>query len=92
MDVLNSEWQLVGDGADESLVIQNVGTCRIAYTYAAAKPADDGINLDTDEHFILDAGSPAVTITGLDTFSKNVYARALGPITGQLAVEANTTP
>lgn len=91
MDVANNTWTLVGNGADESLVIQNVGTSRIAYVYAASKPADSAINMDTDEHFILDAGSPAVTITGLDTFSKNIYARALGPITGQLAVEANTS-
>ena len=89
MDVSNSEWTLAGSGGDASLVIQNVGSSRIAFVFAASLPADDAIDLETDEHFILYPGSEAITITDLDTNSKNVYVWSLGPITGQLAVEAN---
>lgn len=89
MDVANDEWLLAGAGGDASLVIQNVGSTRIGFVFDTSKPADDGVNLETDEHFILYPGSEPVTITDLDTYSKNVYVRSLGPITGQLAVEAN---
>lgn len=89
MDVSNSEWALAGAGSDASLVLQNVGSTRIAFVFGTVLPASDAINLETDEHFMLYPGSEPVTITDLDTYSKNVYVRSLGPITGQLAVEAN---
>lgn len=89
MDLLNSAWLLVGAGSDASLVIQNVGTSRIAFVFATSLPAPTAINLDTDEHFVLNPGTEPSTIKDLDTFTKNVYARSLGPIVGQLAVEAN---
>ena len=89
MDVSNSAWALAGAGGDASLVIQNVGSTRIAFVFAASLPASGAIALETDEHFLLFPGSEAITITDLDTNSKNVYVRSLGPITGQLAVEAN---
>lgn len=90
MDVPNDEWVLAGDGSDDSLVMQNVGDTRIGFVFGTAKPADAGINLETDEHFVLLPGSDALTITDLATYSRNVYVRSLGPKVGQLAVEANT--
>ena len=89
MDVANDEWLLAGAGSDASLVIQNVGDTRIGFVFGTSKPADDGINLETDEHFVLNPGTEPITITDLDTYSRNVYVRSLGPKTGQLAVEAN---
>lgn len=90
MDVTNATWQLAGDGADVSLLIQNVGTCRIAFVVAASQPAVDAIALDSDGHGILGPGTEPMTFRDLDTYAKNVYVRALGPINGKLYVEANT--
>lgn len=89
MDVGNSTWQLAGVGADASLLIQNVGTCRIAFVIAAAQPADDAITMDGDGHGILAPGSEPMTVKDLDTYTKNMYVRALGPINGKLYIEAN---
>lgn len=90
MNIPNNEWVLAGDGADTSLVLQNVGNTRIGMVFADTKPADDAFDLATDEFFILQAGSEPFTIKDLDTFSRNVYVRSIGPIAGRLAVEANT--
>jgi hypothetical protein len=89
MQVSNEEWTLAGAGEDVSLVMQNVGTTRIAFVFAVEAPDAEDIALDSDEHFILNPGSEAITITDLDTYAKNVYVRSLGPIFGKLAVEAN---
>lgn len=90
MDVSNTAWTLAGAGADASLLLQNVGTSRIAFTFAASLPAADAIALDSDEHFILAPGTGPITVQDLNTYSRNVYVRSLGPINGKLAVEANT--
>lgn len=89
MDVTNATWQLAGSGGDESLVIQNVGNTRIGFVFAASQPAADAFDLADDEFFILQPGSEPVTIKDLDTYTKNVYVRSIGPINGRLAVEAN---
>lgn len=89
MDVDNEAWTLVGAGGDASLVMQNVGSTRIAFVFDTSLPGPGDVALDADEHFILTPGSDPTTITDLDTYSKNVYARSLGPIHGNLAVEAN---
>lgn len=90
MIVTNATWQLAGAGADESLVIQNTGITRIGFVFAAAQPAVDDYTLDSDEHFMLNPGSEPITIKDLDTYTKNVYVRSIGPIDGKLAVEANS--
>lgn len=89
MDVSNTSWALAGSGGDASLVMQNVGVTRIAFVFDTSLPGDTAIVMDSDEHFILAPGSDAITITDLDTNSKNVYVRSLGAKQGQLAVEAN---
>ena len=89
MDVNNTTWQLAGAGGDASLVIQNVGITTIGFVFAASAPADDAYDLNTGDHFVLLPGSSPTTITDLDTNTKNVYVRSIGPIAGKLAVEAN---
>lgn len=90
MDVTNATWQLVGDAAPDSLVVQNVGTCRIAFVFAASQPGASDIALDSHEHFTLAPGSDPYTVTDLATYTRNMYVRALGPINGKLAVESNS--
>lgn len=90
MDVNNTTWQLVGDGADASLIMQNVGITTIGFVFAASAPANDAYDLNTGDHFVLLPGSSPITIAELDTYTKNVYVRSIGPINGKLAVEANT--
>lgn len=87
MIVTNSTWQRVGVANPSSAIAQNVGTCRIAYVFAASQPAVDAYALDSDEHFILAPGSSPIIIKDLNNVSKSMYARALGPNSGQLAVE-----
>lgn len=89
MDVTNATWQQAGGVNPTSLVVQNVGTCRVAFVFASSQPAVDAIELDTHEHFILEPGSDPYTIKDLNTFSKNMYVRALGPINGKIAIESN---
>lgn len=93
MNVLTTSWQLAGDGSDASLVMQNIGTCTIGFVFASSQPAEDAYDYgydDSDDVFKLLPGSEPVTIKDLDTYTKNVYVRAMGPIAGKLAVEANT--
>jgi hypothetical protein len=89
MDVTNATWQLVGAGSDASLVVQNVGVSRIAFVFATAQPAVNAINLDSSGHGVLKPGMDPMTVKDLNTYSKNMYVRALGSVTGKLYVEAN---
>lgn len=89
MEVANNSWQIVGTASSSTLTIQNVGTCRIAYTFASSQPATDDIALDSDEHYILGPGEPEFTVSGSDLSSQNMYVRALGPISGKLAVRGD---
>ncbi len=89
MQLNNTEWLLVGAGGDASLVMQNVGDVRIAFVIATSLPAPTDITLEGDGHGVLGTGTEPMTITDLDTYSKNMYARALGPRNAQLYVEAN---
>jgi hypothetical protein len=86
MQVLNSSWQLVGVATPVTLVAQNVGTCRIAFVFATVAPGAGAITLDSDGHFILEPGSAPMTVTDLSVSALSMYARALGPISGKLAV------
>lgn len=90
MIVTNETWQLAGDGGDTSLVLQNVGVTRIGMVFAATQPAVDAFDLADDAFFMLQSGSEPFTVKDLDTYSKNVYVRSIGPIDGKLAVEANS--
>lgn len=89
MIVNNNSWQLVGNGGDASLIVQNVGSSRIAYVIAVIQPEVGSLVLENGEHGILNTGSESLTVSGLDTFGKNFYVRALGAKSGALYVEAN---
>ncbi len=90
MDVQNNSWQLVGADTPSYLYMQNVGRSRIAYVFAASQPAANSIALDSDEHFVLGPGTEPETFTNLSARSLNCYARSLGPLVGQLAVDSVT--
>lgn len=92
MIVLNSAWQLAGVATPTTLTVQNVGTPRIAYTFAASLPAVDDIVLDSDEHFTFIPGSSALSYANLETEGLSMYVRALGPISGDLAVSSYAAP
>ena len=84
MQVANDSWQAAGAGSDAKLIVQNVGTVRIAFVIAASAPASDAYELDADEHGILNPGSEPMTVTGMDDDSTTFYVRALGPKAGAL--------
>lgn len=95
MIVSNITWTRVGGPGPALLTMQNVGYVRIAYVVqgnADDPPQSDDdvepqyVGLDTDDHFILAPGSEPVTFDYLATESLSVYARALGPKDGALAV------
>lgn len=86
MQVTNASWQLVGDATPTTLLVQNTGHVRIAYVFAASAPAVDAYDLDKDEHFIFNPDHPTLSFGNLATEGLSMYARALGPKAGYLAV------
>ena len=92
MQVTNATWQQVGDPTPSTLTVQNVGTPRIAYVFAAAQPGAGSITLDSDEHFILLPGANAVSFANLSAEGLTMWARALGPNTADLAVSSYVAP
>ena len=86
MEVQNNSWQLVGDASPASLRVQNVGVTRIAYVFATSQPGASSITLDSGEHFIMQPGDPIENFSGMNENSVSMYARSLGPISGNLSV------
>ncbi len=92
MQVANSSWQQVGDPTPDTLTVQNVGVPRIAYVFQATQPGVNDITLDSDEHFVLQPGQQALSFANLKTEGLTMWARALGPISANLAVSSYAAP
>lgn len=86
MQVENNSWQLVGAGSEPKMIVQNVGSVRIAFTFSATQPGVNDIALDDDTgaHGILNPGTAPMTITDMNTSAVGCYVRALGPKAGSL--------
>lgn len=86
MRITSDSWHLVEESCPSYLSMQNEGQCRVAYQTAANSVIAASVELDSENHFILEPGSEPIEFKDLAKRQVFVYARAMDDGVGELRI------